>query len=526
MRTSRFGRPCSALLALIAVGASASADTFILKDGRLLDGDVVRENAAAIVIKNGANERQISRDELLDVRHEKSALDIFKARNPNCTTAEDFFQLGAWAELHKLKNAAKESYKKALSIDANHSAANTALGRVQYKGEWMTSEERDRRAAADEEAEMTAKGMVRFEGRWVTKEDRDKLEQGLVLYQGKWITKADAMKAQGLAEFDGRWIPIPEAIARNDVREASKAAGAELELALTDDCAIAGTFGAAFLAKIGAKLTLARAWFGAQFEIEPGLRILGDRRAEFYCFARDDKPYVATVPYFASLTKTLPSGWAAATEKTHGFYWFDPFALSSARLAYRNEDDLVGHCLHHWGHLLLNRDLYDGRLLPPWYDEAFACLAEYTVTKSNAVFCRAQREARVETGTVAKKLKEAPVADFDSATFHRGAWRDALKSALAKREIGDFEHLSGLQFNELGLTEIATGMAILEWLESTGPGALGRFHVAIHVGQPRGSRVDDDVNRRLACYDKAFQAACGKSLLQADQEWRAWVSTH
>jgi len=57
--------------------------------------------------------------------------------------------------------------QRAIEIDPAHAAANTWLGHVPYKGEWMKPEERERRMRADEEAEMLARvgeGLTRGRG--------------------------------------------------------------------------------------------------------------------------------------------------------------------------------------------------------------------------------------------------------------------------------------------------------------------------------------------------------------------------
>ncbi|MCC6405684.1 MAG: hypothetical protein IT453_00860 [Planctomycetes bacterium] len=505
---------------LVALALVARADTLVLKDGRRIEGKVVRETTTTVTVETSTGKQDFARADVLEIKLGKTPREVFKEREAAARTADDFYELGAWAETQKLKSFAKGAYKRAVELDPQHERANTALGLVKYKDRWLTPEERDRVSAADEEAEKLAQGFVRHEGVWVTREDKEKYDRGLVPFRGRWVPKAEAMRAQGLEEFEGRWLPRAEALARNDLAVAQKAAGVALQVAWTDQLFVAGPWPPAYLEKVAATLVAGRARYDTSFGTEPGLGLLGGRLAEFYCFARDDRPYVESVPHFAKLSPTLPPGWADATKLAHGFYWFDPYALSSARAAHRDEADLIGHSLHHWGHLLVNRDRYDGRLLPPWYDESFACWLEATMLGTNVVACRSKREPS-ESGTTAKKA--ARPGEFDWTSFRRGGWRASLAGALATNTVPTLEKLTLAEFSDLGLLELATGMAILDWLDAQGPGALGEFHSELRKGQPRSpDRVERDVNKRLATYDAAFRAASGKSLLEANAAWKAW----
>jgi hypothetical protein len=430
-----------------------------------------------------------------------------------------------WAEAQKLKSHAKSAFKRAVALDPAHEGANLALGLVKYQNRWLTPEERDRQAAADLEAEKLAQGLVKYDGRWVTREEQEKLAQGLVLLDGKWVQREVALRAQGLEVFEGRWLPRAEALARADLSDAERVAGVKLESVWTADFFVAGPWPQAFLTRISEALVRGRGVFDASFAAEGGLALLGGRMAEFYCFARDDRPYVDSVAHFGSLSPSLPSGWAEATTRAHGFYWFVPYALSSARVGYREDGELVGHSLHHWGHLLVNRDGQDGKLLPPWYDEALACWLEFRVLGSNVVACRGKREPREAETTTASQLASAGL--FDWTSFRRGAWRASLAGALERNAVPSLEKLTVAEFSDLGLVELATGMAILEWIDSHGAGALGKFHAALRKGQPRPpDRVEKDARKRMALYDTAFRAATGESLVAANAAWKEWFRAH
>lgn len=512
-----------ALALALALSAAARGDTLILKDGRRIDGTIVRETPKSLFVRDEKGETEYARDQVAGIERGKSVRELYKEKAAAAKTANDFYALGEWALEQRMKAAAKEAFQKAVELQPQHDAANRALGRVPYKGEWLLPEERDRRAAADEEADAKAKGLVRWEDRWVTPQDKANLEKGLVLRDGKWIDPDKEKRDAGLERFEGKWLPRPEAVARTHVAKVGELAGVQLALVLTGDCAIAGVFDEKFLAQIGVRLAAARQWFDAAFLVQPGLRLLGGQLAEFYCFGRDDAPYLATVAHFAGQTDTLPEGWIERAKPSLGFYWCDPFALSSARLAWRNESDIVGHCVHHWGHLLLNRDGYDGRLLPPWYDEALAAITEFRVLAKNAVFCHAPKAKAAPSADTGTAVKREAVVDLDPGTFARGSWRAAVREGLAQNRIPRLERLVQTEFPDLDYASIGAGMGVLDWIEASGPGALARFHEIVHDGQPNPPiRVDPNAKRRNETYDAAFRAATGRTMRQADEEWRAW----
>jgi hypothetical protein len=271
-------------------------------------------------------------------------------------------------------------------------------------------------------------------------------------------------------------------------------------------------------------LVLGRAWFDGALDAEPGLGILGGRLAEFYLFTDSSEPFVASVGHFAGLTDRLPEGWAASAVRVHGFWLPHPFPMSSARRWHRDEGSLIGHCYHHWGHLLLNRLAYDGRLLPPWYDEGFASLMEFRIHGRNAVFCRSS--LLVSSGTAAES---STAFHFDPKEIREGRWREIVREALEQGHALGFDRIAAKQFSQLSLVDVAVAMAIIEWLESLGPEAFAAFHAALHARAPDAPRrVIERASERHARYDAAFEAAAGEGFdhRRADREWRSWLGTH
>lgn len=503
---------------LLLLAPALLADRLHMKDGRTIEGRIVRETPARIVLETRFGEIEVDRTDVASIERGKTRKEEFDDRWKAARSADEFHALGLWCIEHKMRREAKRCMKRAVELDPDHEGAQTWLGNVRYKGEWMTPQERDRRRKADEEAAMRAKGLVRYQGRWVTPEEKTKLEQGLELVDGRWVTHAQAQRARGLEQFEGVWMPRHEAIARRHAREAEQAAGVNFELVITKNALVTGPCPVRTLQHVAQKLEQGRAWFDARYDLEPGLGLFGGRLAEFYLFDLDSAPYLATVPLFASKSETLPPGWAEAVSGTHGFLFWDPYPLSSARRWKRERSDLEGHCYHHWGHLLLNRLGYDGRLLPPWYDESFAALVEFQLHGRNAVFCRARET--VGRGTSA----EGAVFSFDPRVIREGRWREIVEAALAEARVPAFDRLARKSFSELSLLDVAVGMAILEWIDAQEGEASARFHAALRAAAPQPPlRVIEAARERLAAYDEAFRAATGLDARAADRAWQRWL---
>jgi len=83
-------------------------------------------------------------------------------------------------------------------------------GLVEYKGKWMTPEERFEREQSD-------RGLVKFKGEWMTPEEkfeREQLDKGLVKYKGSWMTPEEKIEKEmldkGLVRYKGQWMTLEE----------------------------------------------------------------------------------------------------------------------------------------------------------------------------------------------------------------------------------------------------------------------------------------------------------------------------
>jgi len=506
------------LVVFFVLGAvDARADVLHMKDGRTVEGKLLGETKQEVRIKTRVGVLTFKTAEIERIERKKSDVEVFDERFAAAKTADAFHELGLWAKKKRMSKGAKACMKEALELDPMHEATNVYLGNVLHGGRWMKPEEAARLRREAEEAARAAEGLVRHGDRWVTPEDKERLEKGLLQVDGEWMTFEDAQRARGLEEFNGRWIDRSEALARRTCARAEELAGVDFEVVLNEQSLVAGTVPKEMIQRIADGLLVGRRWFDAELGCEPGLDLLAQRRAEFYLFSTVSEPYQNTLAYFAGLTPTLPPEWAAAAKSSFGFFWTDPYAMSSARQWHRGRDELVGHCFHHWGHMLLCRLNYDGRLLPPWYEEAFASLMEFQIHQKNAVFCRARTMA--STGTVSVRTSRA----FDPKMVRDGKWREALVLGIKANQVLSIDKLYQRDFSDLEVIDIATGMGILEWIASHGPEALARFHAIVRGQAPRSpARIHSVGVDRTKANDLAFKTATGMGWREADRAWKRW----
>jgi hypothetical protein len=521
--------PSLLLAALLLGAASASADLILLKDGRRFEGTILKETASEVVFKTRFGELTFVRSEIARLEKGLTPAQEFDRRWTDCVSGEEFFALGQWAADKKLRSEMRRAMNKVLTLDPHHVGANEALGLVPYKGRWVKPDERERLKQKAHAEDMRQRGLVQHDGKWVTLAEKKHLEVGEVYFEGRWLKPGDLERAQGLERLDGEWVVAGRAASVLNARAILEGGGGGGQIVVGTSVLVAGPFERGFLQEIVDGLERGGAWVAELMRPEkgqPAARVHSERvRAlhEFYVFGQDSDPYLRCVDPLVSLTDTLPPGWGEAVKKTHGFYFCEPRAVSAARCMGRPRAHLAGHSFHHRGHILINQHLYDGRLLPPWFDEGFACLFEFRVHQCNQVLCVAGLTTVGTESRTNARAKEVYV--FSQAEFRAGAWKGNLRSGLLAEDavLVNFDRLAQKRFGELGPADVAMSMAIVAWIEQRGPGSLRRFQESLKRSAPRApQRVQVKTATRQARYDEAFQDAVGMGWRAADKEWRTW----
>ncbi|MHC4937613.1 MAG: hypothetical protein ACYTHK_01430 [Planctomycetota bacterium] len=247
----------SGLLAL-ALCAPAFADTLYLKSNGqpVIKGVMVVGETAEkyFYLDKQLKRRAYSKSMIGSVSKERTDIHEYTERFDALKNGDAAVELAKWAAKKKFhKDVVFATYEKALALDPEQTEANEFVGNVQYKGEWMTPAEREKRLADEEAEEMKAKGLVRYKDQWVTPEDKANLEKGLVKHKGVWMTPDQLKEAQGFVKFGGKWVKRDELAIQKLLGPARRATGLgeRLQVRMTDNYAILGDLPPAQLEILG-----------------------------------------------------------------------------------------------------------------------------------------------------------------------------------------------------------------------------------------------------------------------------------
>ncbi|MFC1671787.1 hypothetical protein ACFL01_01495 [Planctomycetota bacterium] len=161
------------LIILITWALTGSADTITLKEGRVVEGTIVKATKDSVEIEVARGDMKAvsfyARSEIGKIEYAPSpAASLekeYEARLANTGgTADEWHALGRWCTEQFLAKKAKAAYWKSIELDPNHESAWRALGYVFHDGRWVT-----------EEQAMLAKGFVRHKGKWMAPEERNRL---------------------------------------------------------------------------------------------------------------------------------------------------------------------------------------------------------------------------------------------------------------------------------------------------------------------------------------------------------------
>jgi hypothetical protein len=136
-----------ALLVLGAAVAPASADVFVFKDGREVDGILAgRTEKKEIVILMPTGKSRYFESSVKEIRPSKDPAADFARYFAGLgkKDADGAAALGAWAAERGLPDRAKEAFLRALAIDPGQPKAHEGLGHVKVGDEWIPAAEAGR----------------------------------------------------------------------------------------------------------------------------------------------------------------------------------------------------------------------------------------------------------------------------------------------------------------------------------------------------------------------------------------------
>jgi hypothetical protein len=164
------------VLALLCLAIAGSGDEITLRDGQVVDGEVVSPAGAEMVdvrISAGGMVavRHIPRDQIASIRigmspaqQQAAAIQARRDRLGSGGTAGDWWTLAQDAKRAGDQLQFRSCIHEVLTRDRNHDQARRIIGHVQHRGVWMRTEE-----------QAVAMGQVRFRDQWVSWQDKERI---------------------------------------------------------------------------------------------------------------------------------------------------------------------------------------------------------------------------------------------------------------------------------------------------------------------------------------------------------------
>jgi len=387
-----------ACLGLLA-GVASADDIYASQGGRAFATDVmvVEEGGEKVIYVDKTLKRRSFPSKMIGrIEKSRSSVHEFVERQEAARTADAVVALAEWAQKGKFhKDVIRSLYERALTLDRNNAAANQALGRVQYKGEWMAPDERDRRQSDDDAAAKRAAGLVKWKDQWVTPEDRDKLEQGFRKYEGRWMTEDEIKEAQGLVKFKGKWIKKEDLAVMQLLGPARQdtGLGKSLRLVQSPHYAVLGNLEQANLDNVSKLMERLFAEWVRVFPDAKGSPIL-EGKHRLYVF-RKNRPYQKLVRARFERLKAAGDLSASFLEQEQrrmklrlretSFWDVQPVAFSGHVQMPDPFEALRGHCVHFGANVLATR--HSRVRFPTWWlNEGIAYYFEKKVTGAIQTF--------------------------------------------------------------------------------------------------------------------------------------------
>src|SRR5262245_6823411 len=147
--------------------SAALGDIVHLKNGNRVEGEVTtgsQPGSLKVILDKGLELEFLEKD-VLQVERKKSPAREFEEKLKGVAPGDvdALLALGDWARERKLRSKEEEVYRKVLEIDPNDPVARRELGFVVFKNRWVKEEEL-----------KTKRGLIQFRGDWVTAEEKER----------------------------------------------------------------------------------------------------------------------------------------------------------------------------------------------------------------------------------------------------------------------------------------------------------------------------------------------------------------
>ncbi len=159
-------RPLLTTLSLLLLSAApVLADVVHLRDGRSLEGSVIRAGDT-LIVRRKLGSSHVHLSDVLRIEETTDRWDELERLRGQLAngTADERYRFGAWCRDHDFKEEGQRAFLSVLRLDLDHTGARAALGYVLHEGRWLTRADKNR-----------LEGLVEHDGAWVTPEKKAKL---------------------------------------------------------------------------------------------------------------------------------------------------------------------------------------------------------------------------------------------------------------------------------------------------------------------------------------------------------------
>jgi hypothetical protein len=511
------------LLPLLLLVPLARADEIYARQGsRPIASNVmiVEEGEKIVYLDKALKRRSWPKAVVGRVERRRSDVHEYHDRLDAAKDADAVMALADWAgETGFHKDVVRALHERALGLDANHEAANLALGRVRHEGEWMTPEEKQARVRAAEDAAMRAKGLVRWNDEWVTPEDKEKLDRGLRKFKGKWMTADEIKEAQGFVKHEGRWVKRDELEVLKLVGPARQdtGLGERLRFVQTPHYAILGDLPQAQLQTLGTTMErLFQEWVRI-FPDAKGSDILPGKHRVFAF--KKPRPYQKFVRARYERHKAAEE-WSARFAKLEeqrmklrlretSFWDVQPDIVSGHVQMPDPFEGLKAHCVHFGANILATRQSRLG--FPTWWlNEGLAYYFEKKITGTVQTY-----NADVGGGGYADA---GPVESSKSRPWlDASRWQEMLLNLVRQGRAPKLEKMKGKDLfsstHRLNAKDLAKSMTVVTFLIEDDRKKFAEFFV-----DAKTSGGDSPVEREAAAVIKHYG-----SYKKIEERWRQYA---
>ena len=150
-----------AAAALLGLQAALNAAEITLNDGRVWEGEIIRETETAVFLETIGGEIEVSREAIARIDRKPTRRQVYRMKRDRIDpdNPDQHYLLGLWARRNRLPREAEYHLNYAVGLDPDHAGARLALGYVRYEDKWMPEAEAKK-----------AQGLRLYNGRWMTEE--------------------------------------------------------------------------------------------------------------------------------------------------------------------------------------------------------------------------------------------------------------------------------------------------------------------------------------------------------------------